>query len=116
MNYLGNNFHPSVANPKFLLQGLESAVVAAMPEAAVEHVECDGLAWHPFFRREGKSRLGIDEAPNQPRGCRSVHTGTRSRHPYLVLVVLRLDPRGLWQPHGHALFIRPRKELPDTLL
>src|SRR6266852_1614926 len=116
MNTLGNNLHSSFANSKVLLQGLKSAVVAPVSEAAVEHVKWHGCVWHLSFRREGKSSLGIDEAPNQPRGCGPVHTGSRSRDPHPVLVFLRLDLRGLWPPRRHARFIRPRKQLPNTLL
>src|SRR5216683_149902 len=112
MNDLGNNLRSPVANPKVFLQDLESAVVAAVPESTVKHVKWHGCGRHAFFRREGKSRLGIDEVPNQPRGCGPVHTGPRSRHPDPVLVILRLDPRSFW----HARLIRSREQLPNTLL
>src|SRR5229473_165608 len=65
MNDLGNNLRSPVANPKVFLQDLESAVVAAVPESTVKHVKWHGCGRHAFFRREGKSRLGIDEVTNQ---------------------------------------------------
>src|SRR5229473_6932102 len=116
MNNLGNNLHPSVMNPEFLFQGLESAVVAAVSEAPMEHVKWHGCVWRLFFQREGKSRLGIDEAPNQPGGCGPVHTGSRSRDPDPAFVVLRLNLRGLLHPRRYARLIRSREQLPYALL
>src|SRR5512137_1650967 len=116
MNNLGNNPRSSVANPKILLQDLESAVVAAVPESTAEHVKWHGCGRDPFFPREGKSRLGIDEAPNQPCGCGPVHTGPRSRYPDPVLIIQRLDLPRFWRRRRHACFVGPSKQLPDTLL
>src|SRR5216683_639513 len=66
VNDLGNDLHPSIANPEIILQGLESAVVTTMSETAFEHVKRHRGRWYLSFGRKGKSCLGIDVAPNQP--------------------------------------------------
>src|SRR6266576_6483945 len=70
VNNFGNHADSSVASLELLLQRLERAVVAAMTKPSiVEHVKRHGCGRHPFFRREDKSRFGIDETPNQPGRC-----------------------------------------------
>src|SRR4051812_10722686 len=65
VNDFGNNLYLPVANPEFLLQCLEGAVLAMVSKAAlVKHIERYGLLWYLCLRREGKSCFGIYEASN----------------------------------------------------
>src|SRR5258708_11420861 len=117
VNSLGNHVDFSVANLELFLQGLERAVVAAMPEASlVEHVERHRLGRHSIFGRKCKARFGINEAPNQPGRCRAVDAGPRAGHPNPALVVSRTDRRGFRFMRRHTRRIGTRQQLRHTLL
>src|SRR5438045_4282506 len=87
MNDLGNHPHSTIANLEILLQGLEGAVLPAMPKAAVIHIKWNRLAWHPILRSEGKSRFSVDELPNEPRRRRPIDTWARSGDPQFAFIL-----------------------------
>src|SRR6266403_6364641 len=107
VNNFGNHTDSPVANFELFLQGLERAVVAAMPEASlVEHVERHGLGRHFILGRKCKARFAINETPNQPGRCRAVDAGPRSGHPNPTLVVSRTGRRKFRYARRHTRGIR----------
>src|SRR5258705_6612360 len=82
----------------------------------MEHVEGDGCMRNFFFRRKGKSRLGIDEAANQPSRCGAVHTGSRPSYPQSGFVVSRVDLWYVGFPAGHSRCIGLREQFRCALL
>src|SRR5207302_9818242 len=72
---------PPVLEPESLDQRLERAVLAVMPEIRAEHVEGDALAGGIRRIREGKLRVGIAEALDEPGRRDAVDVRSGPRHP-----------------------------------
>src|SRR5229473_2286934 len=63
---LGDDLGATILDPEPLDQRLERAVLTVMPELCAEHVERDALARGVGGVGEGKCRVGIVEAPDEP--------------------------------------------------
>src|SRR5439155_685268 len=117
---LRDELDPPVLEPESLDQRLERAVLAVMPEIRAEHVEGDALAGGIRRIREGKLRVGIAEALDEP-GRRDAVDPEQGRLAAKRLDLLdqpleqlgrlrrlRQDPAGAPQPDGaHALELPP---------
>src|SRR5262249_42894988 len=78
---LANAADSCIGNAKSRLEHLERAEAALVPETTAIHVECDTVGGGACVRHEVKTRLGIDESPDEPGGRESVDTWTRPRDP-----------------------------------
>ncbi len=77
----GDDLGAAILDPEPLDEGLERAVVAVMPELCTEHVEWDALARGVRGVGEGKFRLGVVEAPDEPGGGDPIDMRPRPGHP-----------------------------------
>src|SRR5712692_4409984 len=78
---LGDDLGAAILDPEALDQRLEGAVLTVMSELCAEHVERDALARGIGGVGEGKFRVGIVEAPDEPRRGNPINVRPRPRHP-----------------------------------
>src|SRR5262245_22166513 len=70
-----------IGNAKSHLQHLKRAEAALVPETTAIHVERDTVGGGTCVRHEVKTRLGIDESPDEPGGRESVDAWARPGDP-----------------------------------
>src|SRR6266508_2230845 len=98
MDDLRHDLHPPVLEPKALYQRFERAVLAVMPEIRAEHVKGDALPGGIGRVGEGKLRVRIAEALDEPGRRDAVDVRPGPRHPGAA----PCGQRRAMPPAGHA--------------
>ena len=87
MNDLTNDIYPGISNAKFLLKGLERAVIATVTESAAVHVIGDRLWGNMSFVGKRKLSLWVNKPADEPGRCGTVNSGPLTGYPNPFLVI-----------------------------
>ena len=87
VHHLGDLQQRRIVERKAVKQRFEGAAIAFVRELRLEHVEAQLALLRPIAFRsdELEPRLGIDEAPDEPRARDAVDEDSFTRHPNAVL-------------------------------
>jgi hypothetical protein len=115
VDHLSDGGNCGVTKAKILAQGFERAVGAAVPKAALKHIERNGVFRKVFFRSENETRFLVDETPDEPGRSGTINSGSGTGDPSAADIMPWVDSGGLGQGQ-ERLNVRPSQKGFDPFL